>query len=469
MKLNYKRTALIGLCFMSISAFWTFFDQIVPYMLEFSFGTFLHKVFGPTLMGGRSETVLTNIIMTFDNLFAVFLLPLFGALSDRTHTSFGKRTPYIAFGTIASVILFIMLGISEKLKSFPLFFLCLLLLLVALSTYRSPAVALMPDLTPRALRSKGNAIINLMGTAGGAFSLLTVMLLVHMEDETGDTNIPIGGGASIPGEDIPGSETSYLPAVLVVAGFMLLTVMIFLITVKERPLSEELHRTGELSPEDSREEEDPNAGVKMTKPVRRSLFFMLFAVALWYMAYNGCTTALSRYFITVLGANLALSSSYVLVALAVATISFLPIAFLSSRFGRKKVILAGILLMALAFLGGSFLRSANFIMYIIFSAIGVGWAAINVNAYPMVIEMSRGADIGKYTGLYYTFSMAAQVLTPIVSAVFISNDQLGGYYALFPYAAICSALALVFMIFVKHGDVRPGPTGSLLEHFGAED
>ena len=260
---------------------------------------------------------------------------------------------------------------------------------------------------------------------------------------------------------------TYLAAILPIAGFMLVSVLIYFFTIKEKKLSQELRASGEIE-EDEVDEDGSVKGTKLDGAHRRSLVFLLLAVALWYMAYNGCTTVLSRYCNEVWGIGLGDSSMYVLVALIVATVSFFPIALLSSRFGRKKVILGGVALMGLSFFAAFFLREASFRAYVIFALIGIGWAAINVNSFPMVIEMCKGADIGKYTGYYYTFSMAAQIFTPIFSGLFIANESIG-YTALFPYAAICSLLAFVCMIFVKHGDVKPVKHGSILESFDAGD
>ena len=163
MKLNTKRTVLIGLSFASILAFWQFYDQVIPIILENHFGV---------------DTFATNAIMSIDNILAVIMLPLFGALSDKTHTPLGKRTPYILFGTVIAVILMIICAFVVEAKSLLGFFICLMVLLFTMSVYRSPAVAYMPDVTPKPLRSKGNAVINLVGYIGGIFSTVVMMFLV---------------------------------------------------------------------------------------------------------------------------------------------------------------------------------------------------------------------------------------------------------------------------------------------------
>ena len=442
MKLNYKRTFLIGLAFMSISAFWTFYDQCIPYILKYTFG---------------KEEVVANSIMAIDNVLALFLLPLFGMLSDKTHTRFGRRTPYVALGTLASAVFFGAMALGISLHAFTLFFIGLFLLLVAMGTYRSPAVSLMPDLTPHSLRSKANAIINLMGTAGGAVSLVFTMLLIKSTSSAEEGTIYE-------------ANQNYWPVILAVMIFMVLGIVIFLLTVRERKWRDELVLRGELDAVEPQKQNE-GKGRKMERPVFRSLLFILLSVAFWYMAYNGVTTSLSRYCKEMLGKGLNESSGFTLVAMVIAAAAFVPIGFLSSRFGRKKTVLFGVALMLGAFALASVLQFGvltDLLLYVIFSAVGIGWAAINVNSYPMVVEMSRGADVGKYTGYYYTFSMAAQVFTPVLSGFLISEKYLNfGYAALFPYAGFFMAAALVCMLFVKHGDSKAEKT-SILESLGAD-
>ena len=184
MKLNYKRTILIGFAFMSILAFWQFYDQVIPYILENTFGL---------------KTLTANIIMSADNVLAIFMLPLFGALSDKTHTRLGRRTPYILFGTLAAVALMVVLSLFHAQVNFWGFFLCLMTLLVVMAIYRTPAVASMPDVTEKPLRSKANAIINLVGYIGGIFATV-VMMFTLKSDKTASRdfrgNIPGGPSAA---------------------------------------------------------------------------------------------------------------------------------------------------------------------------------------------------------------------------------------------------------------------------------
>lgn len=426
MKLNYRRTFFVGLAFMSISAFWQLYNYVVPLILQYTFHL------GEDIIG---------YVMAADNILALFLLPIFGTLSDKTHTRLGRRTPFILIGTFAAAVLMIILPFADWYKNFPLFFVVLGLLLLAMSVYRSPAVALMPDVTPKPLRSKGNAVINLMGAIGGIVTYLIIMVLLPSVDKT-------------TGE----KPASYIVVFAIVAAFMVTAAIILLLTINENKLA------AEMPPEEEQVQQGEKQ--KMSKSVFKSLVFMLLSVALWYMAYNAVESAYSRYVLEQWGVKESVGATMMIVAMLVATASYIPIGIISSKIGRKKVILGGIILMGGAFATGILITSYSPIAYAIMGIIGIGWAAINVNSYPMVVEMSRGSDVGKYTGYYYTFSMAAQVATPILSGYLFKHFS---YATLFPYAVAFSALAFCTMLMVKHGDVKADKKGSILENFDVDD
>ena len=433
MKLNYKRTFFIGLAFMSICAFWQLYDYVVPYMLQYTFGL--------------AESV-TGLVMAADNVLAIFLLPLFGTLSDRTNTRLGKRTPFILAGTLAAAALMFVVPAADWSKNFLLFAVSLALLLIAMSTYRSPAVALMPDLTPKPLRSAGNAVINLMGALGGIFTYLIIMFLLPSVDVT-------------TGE----KAASYHTVFGIIAGFMVAAAVILVLTVREKKIAEEIAR--DEKPDTEKTADVPETVSRaLPKDVRRSLIFILCSVALWYIAYNAVSSVYSRYVLEVWGIDEGTGASMMLVATLVATVSYIPIGAVSSRFGRKKVILFGVAIMTAAYFCGFILTEYSPVIYAVMGVIGIGWAAINVNSYPMVVEMSSGADVGRYTGIYYTFSMAAQIVTPVLSGILI---QLMGYRVLFPYAVLFSGAALFTMWQVRHGDSRPTAKKSVLENFDTDD
>lgn len=439
-KLNYKRTFFIGLAFLSISGFWQMYDNIIPLILQNTFH------FGESV---------TGVIMALDNVLALFLLPVFGTLSDKVDTRFGKRTPFIVIGTCIAVTLLMLLPLADRTENVVLFVVALFGTLLAMGLYRSPAVALMPDLTPNALRSKANAIINLMGAVGGVYTLIMIKILV------GD-----------------GDRPDYMPLFISVAAMMVIAVGILVITIREKSLKERLIASGELEApvvaEAAAKEEAAKAdsakeeasGAKMTPEVKRSFVFMLASIFLWFTAYNAVTTAFSRYTRVVWNMEGGGFADCLMVATVAAIISYIPIGHIASKVGRKKTILGGIVLMSVCYLSAIFLVEFHPVINIAFGLIGVGWAAINVNSYPMIVAMSKGYDIGKFTGTYYTFSMSAQIITPILSGVLLENIS---YRTLFPYAFAFSCLAFITMLQVKHGDVKPDKKASALENFDVED
>lgn len=328
-------------------------------------------------------------------------------------------------------------------RNLTLFIVILLATLISMSIYRSPAVSLMPDVTPKPLRSKGNAIINLMGAIGIIMALGLIMLLV--------------------GE---GQTPDYEPVFISIAAIMVISLLIVLFKVDENKMSAERIAEEKRWGIIEEETEDESGGARLSAPVRKSLIFLLFSVAFWYMAYNAVTTAFSRYASEMWGMEGGSFAGALMVASVGALVSFIPVGIVSSRFGRKKVILFGVVLLGLSFFAGFLFKQPNFAVNIVFFLVGVAWASINVNSYPMVVEMCRGSDIGKFTGTYYTFSMAAQVFTPILSGWFLEHV---GYWTLFPYAVCFCAAAFVTMTMVRHGDSKPEIAKSRLEAFDVDD
>lgn len=429
MKLNNKRTVLIGLAFLSICAFWQMYDNIVPLILTNTF---------------HMDETYSGVIMAADNVLALFLLPFFGSLSDRCTSRLGRRMPFILFGTASAVVLvnilpmldngFAATGSAVYLVSF---IIVLGLLLVSMGTYRSPAVALMPDLTPKPLRSKGNAIINLMGAVGGIIYLAVAAVLYPNSKVLGLDHV------------------NYQPLFMVVSGIMFVSVAILFLTIKEPKLAQEQRLLEKKHPEWNLAEDDGTGDEVLPAPVKKSLLFILLSIALWYAGYNAVTTWFTTYVARVMGQALGGASTCLLVATGGAIVSYIPIGVISSKIGRKKTIMGGVILLALCFMSGFILTtiysSINVIMYVCFALVGLAWAAINVNSLPMVVEMCKGSDVGKFTGYYYAFSMAAQVITPILSGYLLGHV---GYKTLFPYAAFFVAMSFVTMCFVRHGDGR---------------
>jgi len=443
MKLDNKRTVLVGLAFLSICAFWQMYDNVVPLILKTTF---------------HMNEEYTGAIMAADNILALFLLPMFGALSDKCSTRIGRRMPFILGGTAAAVIL---MNILPKLDNhfyatgstaaFAGFVVLLGLLLVSMGTYRSPAVALMPDVTVKPLRSKANAIINLMGAVGGIL-YLGVAAVLYSEKR-------VGGLAHV----------DYSALFLTVSVIMVVSVSVLFITIKEPALAEKVREYEKAHPEENLAEDDGSGNEVLPAPVKRSLGFILVSISLWFIGYNGVTTWFTTYINVVMGRTLGGASTCLMVATAGAIVSYIPIGSLAGRIGRKKTIQSGIVLLSSCFLAGYFMTSrASAItapMYLLFALVGVAWAAINVNSLPMVVEMCRGSDVGKFTGYYYAFSMSAQVITPVLSGWLLRNVSYG---TLFPYAACFVAMSFVTMCFVRHGDTKAGIKKGL-EAFDVDD
>lgn len=502
MKLNYKRIILVGFAFFLIQAFWQAYDNTIPMILTNKFGM---------------SQAWSGAIMALDNVLALFMLPLFGAISDKHHSKWGRRTPFIVVGTLIAAVMLIALSFVDNAQlhhisdvaaiddpaaletiydreadetlltpggqKFVLsrqftkeeftqirsqitvdgavvtnpdytnyvmparqacawdatakspvtlvFFIALLLvILVSMAVFRSPAVALMPDVTLKPLRSKANAVINLMGSAGGILVLVLGMVFATSA--------------------VRNSLMSYIGYFAVIAAIMLAALVVFMLTVRENEWAAEMQQQSvELGLEDK--EEAATGERKLSVDEVRSLIFLLLSIVLWFFGYNAVTSKYSVYASNILHKDYNLT---LIIAQAAAIISYLPVGFIASRVGRKKTILAGVVMLTAAFTTASFMsaESPTMLMNAMFALAGIAWATINVNSFPMVVEMCSGGNVGKYTGFYYTASMAAQVATPMLSGLLM--DRMG-MHVLFPYAAVFTALAFVTMLFVRHGDSRP--------------
>ncbi len=443
MKLNTKLTILVGFAFLSISAFWQMYDNLIPLILTNTFH--------------MNETV-SGMIMAADNVLALFLLPLFGKISDKCNSRLGKRKPFILFGTIIAVILMSGLPILDNsyfaapsIIKLVGFIVLLGLLLITMGTYRSPAVALMPDVTPKPLRSKGNAIINLMGAVGGILYLIVNTILYSKSRTEGLEHI------------------NYQPIFAVVSSIMLIALAIVMFFVNEPKLRAKQAEYEKEHPELDLTTQTEDNKTKMPKDVKKSLVFLLLSVAFWFIGYNAITTWFSVYATTMWDMAPGEASLCLTIATVGAIISYIPVGVIASKIGRSITIKFGAVLLTACFFTAYIYTllfdTFHWALYVLFVLVGVAWAAINVNSLPMVVEMCAGSEVGKFTGLYYTFSMAAQTVTPSVAGYLLSNVS---YKVLFLYAAIFVAASFVTMCFVKHGDSKPEKTG-FLDNFDVED
>ena len=616
LKLNYPKTFKVGLAFAGICLFWNAYDFVIPLLLEHAYGL---------------PNALRGLILGLDNLLALFMLPLFGKLSDNAHSrlvkKFGRRTPFIVIGTICAVVLmvfvpvvtlnqqkaadaeaariesylnddawmeshlsewydnavsgegnsyevdleyisrdgltredFIAIRYNDKMehktgflgfigeerflydgveiakedlgnlspdgvrtyqeildgnnlykkfvassvndyisdviyethttsesgvKSLAVYMVILLLVLVSMATFRSPAVALMPDVTPKPLRSQANAIINLCGGLGGAISFLIYTVVLF-------------------GERLH----NYVIIFGAVAGGMLLLLAGFLALVKERKMvkecqeickefgiddfdaeeSEETKRHAESfieevgeAPAEDKPELKPEVkelvkaklakvkspkewwGAKsdLEKSKFKSFVLILASIFMWFMGYNAVSSNLSVYTTKALNLSAGVASIISGVSMAVSAIAFIPVGYMAVKLGRRKTIMIGFALAVVSFILICFAVAPNdkaiipTVLFALFYLIaGFGLIIANVNTFPMVTELSTAETVGQYTGYYYMATMSAQAITPALGGAIMDAGQ--DKY-LFLYSAICVVIAIVLMLFVKHGDSKQIP------------
>ncbi len=560
MKLNYKKTIKVGLAFAIVMVFWTAYDYVVPLLLEDAFGL---------------SNTMRGLIMGLDNLLSLFMLPLFGKISDKTMTKYGRRTPFIVIGTLLSVLLMIFVPVSainslneasdlrseitvtyeegytyeasdgtvydaealytyiyglgatntdycdysymskndintledylevalnpfevdadgnviydedgeasftteynnfvvsglnafasqevntkitsENPMRIVVYMVILFFVLMAMATFRSPAVALMPDVTPKPLRSQANAMISLVGGIGGAvaFLIYTIVLMIN--------------------------PSGYVMIFGLVALAMILLLVAFLLLVKEKKLvAENVALCEEYGITDDEDEEgaestteEANVAVaepKMDKAKRKSFLLILASIFMWFMGYNAISSNLSIYLTTTLNLSSGLGGIISGVSMGISAVAFIPVGMLAVKIGRKKSIILGFILSTIAFfMIYLFASSPNAAAMYLFTAFylisGFGLIITNVNTFPMVVELSTTSTVGKYTGYYYTATMSAQAVTPFIAGVIM--DAFGNS-SLFVYSTICVILAIVCMALVKHGDSKAVPTANKLEMF----
>lgn len=396
MKLNYKQTLLIGLGFFTVSIVWGLYNVAMPLYL---------KELG--LSG-----VAVGSVMTIDNIFAVIFLPIFGALSDRTNNRYGRRMPYLLVGIPLSALAFILIPFMRG--SLVTIIVTVVAMNFFMSIYRAPTVALMPDFTPRPLRSKANGVINFIGGVGSVIAFLIGGFLFDVNDF-----LPFAVGSSI----------------------LIVTIIVMYLLV---------HEPKEITDEKPLVEEEETK--ESIKGKNLSLIFMLIAIFFWFTSFNAIETFFSTYGEVVLGIGKSQSSFMLAVFSGMLVLFAIPSGFLATKIGRKKTILIGLVILVLTFLSMVFISDIR-IMYILLAIGGISWAMVNINSYPMVVEMTSNKGIGKYTGYYYFFSMLAAIVSPILFG-FIKDQFVDGDKHLFIYSSVAMVLAFFFMMLVKHGEVR---------------
>ena len=476
MKLDKARIFKVGIAFVIVMLFWEVYDFAVPILLDRTYGL---------------SATWRGFIMGLDNILAIVFLPLFGSFSDKYKGKiFGRRTPFIVIGTLLAGILVMLLIaientefnklVDEGVKSIDtlvskgyldskyldpiyktitednalfeqfsidfhaaqvkmalantvsnptsivLFIIVLFVLLVTMSSFRAPVVALMPDVTIKPLRSGANAIMNFMGGIGGFISIGLYSLFAP----------------------------DYGSLVLL---FLLLVTFMYMLLAGYMLLVNENKFVGLRYQEEKKwnvvDEEEVCGEEKLSKPKLISLLLILAAIFFWFMGYNAVRSHLSVY---VTDKLLMAASGVGLINFANGlggALALIPVGFMSGKIGRKKSTLIGFALASIAFFPCLFVTAkTSYVVGICFVLAGIGLIIVNVNTLPMVCEMSKGSNVGKYTGYYYVASMSAQAVAPFFAGLFM--DKIGDNI-MFAFASVSIIIAFIVMLFVKHGDNKP--------------
>lgn len=407
-KLNIKKTMLLSFGFFASSIAWSIYNSFVPQILE----------------GFIKSTTLIGFIMTFDNIFGVIFQPLFGNLSDKTRTRFGRRMPYILIGIPVCAATFTLIPRMGNLWSLMA---VLIIFTFTMSAWRSPVVALMPDITPGKFRSQANGIVNLMGGVGSLLAFAGGGFLFKL------------GGFPLP---------FLMSAILMVAA--LLVLVFFVREPKQAYETEEITE---------------KTKVKLTSGEKKSLLLILCGVFFWFTGYNAVETFFTLYATNSLG----MDGGSAAMTLSIFSLTFLvfavPSGFLGAKIGRKKIIIVGLVGITVLFFPLVFISNVWLTRICLFLG-GLFWACVNINSLPMVIKLSSSNKIGTFIGYYYFFSFGSQIISPVLFG-FI-RDLVGDYKVLFLYSSIAFACAIACLLFVRHGEEEPqaANTEEILEGLG---
>lgn len=435
LKLDTKRTFLIGFAFFGILMLWQVYYFYCPLFLD----NMLRSHFG----GGENKyNYIIGLIMSIDNVLALCLIPLFGWLSDKTRTRYGRRMPYIMIGTAISVLLFPLIAVMFIINTIPGLIVVMILLVISMHMYRAPAVSLMPDITPKPLRASANGIINFVGYVGVVIgSIMTMLFLVSKPD-----------GAGMLPHITENQNLIFIPFVII-SILMIISIVSLVLKFRENKVRDEVKSDMAIG-ESMAETIEVVAEDKPLGRRDRINFIILFcSIMFWFFAFNAMMTFGSLYAdkeVTLLSGAFKPRWNGIGMAIAVMGISgmlaFLPAIKLSKKIGRKNSVLIGLVVMIVMLLSASFITKLGVPVLILFAIAGAGWSVINLNSYPMLVEMSNSKNVGRITGCYYIATQTSQAVTSICIGFVL--DWLG-YAVYFPYAAFFMALALVFFIFFK--------------------
>jgi maltose/moltooligosaccharide transporter len=432
-RLDYKKTFLIGSGFFGISVLWTLYNAYVPIYLQAGNPTFD----APGEVGFGLGAGLTGVVMTLDNVAAFFLLPLVGLWSDRIWTRLGRRMPFILVLAPIAIAAFILIPVAVQMippelsgqvdrlgTPLALYMVAIGVFLLAMAGFRTPVIALMPDLTPSPLRSQANGVINLMGGVGTLIATLGSGFLYGM-----GRIVPFVFGGVLMAEAV-------------------LRLLLFVREPRElEAAAHEDERLGALR------------GIKRVSPeARRSLAFLMGAIFCWFVGYNAVETFLSSYGVSELG----MPTGRAPLLMGVASLAFLafaiPSGYIAARFGRRRTIILGLVVFGVLLVANFFLRNATLI-WPIMAIGGIGWALVNINSLPMVVDISvSDADLGVYTGLYYIASQLAAVAGPTINGYIVEWGG-GDYNLIFVVTPAFFLLAILCMLRVTRGEAKEAVSG----------
>lgn len=438
-KLNYKRTFIIGFAFFGILMMWQVYDNYAS--------SFLSELFMDAFHKDNPEDVqyLVGMMMALDNLAALIMMPIFGRLSDKTNTRIGKRMPYILVGTFACAVVFPFMPVAFHYHSLAALIVLMAITVFFAMMYRNPAVALMPDLTPKPLRSKANGVINIMGYIGGAVPTILGLFLV-LSKYMGKKDAGSWQDHNIWVIEIPFLLASVL---------MIVSVLVLFFLIKENKIKEEIKEDLELGEKEAEIADSVEDDAPLSKANKTMLILILVAEFFWFMADNGIGTFMANYTIYHLEASTSSLSLNTIISGLLSVVGFVVGGLIASKIGRKWTLTAGLLLTLAAYviwlvLGLAIQPNGTFPLYIyaIFAVKGFGMSLVHVNSFPMVVELCNAKKIGRFTGLYYAASMLAQTITPTLIGLLLLTKGFG--FSLLPlYASVCIAISAALFFFVK--------------------
>jgi len=473
LKLNYRRTALIGFAFFGILLLWQVYDSWCPTFLTDIFARNIYEMTSAELKASDPDKILNvqwivGIIMACDNLAALILLPIFGNLSDKTKTPIGKRMPYILVGTFVSAVAFPFIPLFFHFNNIAGMVAMMAIVLVFMMMYRNPAVALMPDITPKPLRAKANGIINIMGYFGGAFATVLGLFFVlssYINAPAAERNI----------------WTIELPFIIA-SVLMVISALVLFKTIRENELAEQLKDELELGEQLAAVETPIDDDKPMSKANRNMLLAILGAEFLWFMSDNALGTYIGNYVIYYLKSVSSATMILTILGGLASVLGFAIAGGIADKIGRKWTISTGLMITFVGLILMCFVRPTNIVqdsaahgeftfpvlLYAVWVLKGFGMALVHNCSFPMVVELCSAKKIGKFTGFYYAASMSAQTVTPILLGLVLKAAM--AWRALPVYACILTLLSCtVFTSLVKN--IKAGKVANVkgIEALGADD